>query len=67
MLTETDKRYNKLFGADVLLDQAVQMYVDKKINRKDLQLYLDYNDFDITDIDMSMVEKARKNKMERVE
>lgn len=67
MLTKTDKRYNKLFGADVLLDQAVQMYVDKKINREDLQLYLDYNDFDITDINMSMVERARKNKMERAE
>lgn len=65
-LSETDKRYNELFGADTLLDQAVQMYVDGKINKQDLQLYLDYNSFDSTDIDMNLVEKARQNRIERM-
>ena len=56
------KRYNSLFNKNDTLDDAVQKYVDDKIGKDDLIFYLEYNGFDLNDVDWDLIEQAKKEK-----
>ena len=56
------KRYNSLFNKNDTLDDAVQKYVDNKIGKDDLIFYLEYNSFDLNDVDWDLIEQAKKEK-----
>ena len=57
---DNQKRYNSLFNENTMLNDAIQMYVDNKITKDDVLLYLAWNDFSDLDIDWKLIEKARK-------
>lgn len=59
-LQDNMKRYNCLFTEDDMLDDAVNKYVNRQITKDDLLFYLEWNDFDKSDVDWNEIEKARK-------
>lgn len=59
-LQDNIKRYNSLFTEDDMLDDAVNKYVNGQITKDDLLFYLEWNEFDKSDVDWKRIEKARK-------
>ena len=53
-------KYNSLFSEDDMLDDAVDKYIRNEITKDDLLFYLEWNDFDMSDVDWNEIEKARK-------
>ena len=53
-------RYNSLFSEDDMLDDAVNKYIRNEITKDDLLFYLEWNEFDMSDVDWNEIEKARK-------
>lgn len=60
-LQDNIKRYNSLFTEDDMLDDAVNKYVNGQITKDDLLFYLEWNEFDKSDVDWKRIEKARKD------
>lgn len=59
-LQDNIKRYDSLFTEDDMLNDAVNKYVNGQITKDDLLFYLEWNDFDESDVDWNEIEKARK-------
>lgn len=59
-LQDNIKKYNGLFTEDDMLDDAVNKYVNGQITKDDLLFYLEWNEFDKSDVDWKRIEKARK-------
>ena len=59
-LQDNIKRYNSLFTEDDMLDDAVNKYINEQITKDDLLFYLEWNEFDKSDVDWKRIEKARK-------
>lgn len=54
-------KYNTLFNPDDMLDDVIKKYVGGKITKNDVIFYMEWNDFDMSDIDWKLVEKRKTN------
>lgn len=60
-MTATNKVYNDLFG-DKTLDMVLEDYANSDITFNELKFYLEYNEFDINDIDIKSINKVRNKR-----
>lgn len=53
------ERYNKLFRQNETLDDVINRYVSNDLTKDDVLFYMDWNEFDINDVDWDLIEQER--------
>lgn len=60
-IEKLNKTYVETFQ-NKMLDDVIQDYINGVYNRKQLMFYLEWNEFNVNDIDMKKIEKAKNQR-----